>query len=55
MLSLQISKSHSSAERGKPSPFETPKSDSSPYATPSGHRLATPTTPGHPEIAFPHS
>ena len=35
LISLQMSKSHSSAERTKLSPSKTPKSESSQHATPS--------------------
>ena len=55
LVSLQMSKSHSSTERGKQSPSKTPKSDSSPHATPSGHHSAASTTPGHPKTTFPHT
>ncbi|XP_075650453.1 uncharacterized protein LOC142621016 [Castanea sativa] len=54
MISLQMSKSHSFAERAKHSPSKTPKSESSQHATPSEHRSAAPTIPGQPETTFPH-
>ena len=50
-----MSKGHYSIELGKQIPSKTPKSDSSPHATPSGHRSAAPTTPEHPKTAFPHT
>ena len=55
MVSLQMSKSHSSAEREKQNPSETPKSESFPHATPSCHGSATHTTPRHTETASPHT
>ena len=55
LVSLQMSKSHYSIELGKQIPSKTPKSDSSPHDTPSSHRSAAPTTPGHPKTAFPHT
>ena len=55
LVSLQMSKSHSSAKWEKQSPSKTPKSESFPHAIPSGHRLAAPTTLGHLETAFPHT
>ena len=54
MVSLQMSKSHSSAEREKQNPFKTPKSESVPHVTPSGHGSTAHTTPGHIETASPH-
>ena len=50
MLSLQMSKSHSSAEQEKQNPSKTPKSESVPHVIPSDHRLAVHTTPGHTEM-----
>jgi len=49
-----MSKSHSSAEREKQNPSKTPKNESVPYVTPSGHGSTAHTTPGHIEIASPH-
>ena len=46
MVSLQVSKSHSSKE---------PKSESLPHATPFGHGSATHTSPGHTETISPHT
>ena len=54
LISLQMSKSHSSAERTKLSPSKTPKSESSQHATPSEQWSATPTIPRQTETAFPH-
>ena len=54
LISLQISKSHSSAERTKHCPSKTPKSKSSQHATPSKQWSATPIIPGQTEIVFPH-
>ena len=54
MVSLQMSKSHSSVEREKQNPSKTPKSESVPHVTPSGHGSATHTTPGHIKTASPH-
>ena len=45
MVSLQVSKSHSSKE---------PKSETLPHATPFGHGSATHTLPGHTETTSPH-
>ena len=47
IVSLQMSKSHSSAEREKQNPSKTPKSESFLHATPFGHCSATYTTPRH--------
>ena len=55
MESLQMSKSHSSAEQEKQNPSKTPKSESLPHATLSGHSSATHTTHGHTEIASLHT
>lgn len=46
IVSLQMSKSHSSAEREKHNPSKTPKSGSAPHVTPSSHGLAAHTTLG---------
>ena len=54
MVSFQMSKSHSSAEWEKQNPSKTPKSESIPHVTPSGHGSATHTTPGHTETTSPH-
>ena len=55
MVSLQMSKSHSSAEREKQNPSETPKSESLPQSTLSSHGVAAHTTLGHAETASPHT
>ena len=54
LISLQMSKSHSSTERTKHSPSKTPKSKSPQHATPSKQRSAAPTIPGQTETAFHH-
>ena len=54
LISLQMSESHSSAERKNHSPSKTPKSKSSQHAAPSKQRSATPTIPRQTETAFPH-
>ena len=53
MVSLQMSKSHSSAERENRNPSKTPKSESFPHATPSGHCSTTHTTLGHTKTTPP--
>ena len=55
MVSLQMRKSHSSAEREKQNPSKTPKSESFPHAIPSSHGSVAHITPGHTEIASPHT
>ena len=55
MESLQMSKSHSSAEQEKQNPSKTPKSESLPHATLFGHGSITHTTPGHTETASLHT
>ena len=55
LVSLQMRQSHSFAEREKQSPYKTPKSESFPHATPSGHCSAVHTTPGHLETTSPHT
>jgi len=55
LVSLQMSKSHSFAEREKQNPSKTPKSECFPHATPSDHRSATHTTSGHTKTASPHT
>ena len=54
LISLQMSKSHSSAKRTKCSPSKTPKSESSQHATPFEQRSVAPTIPRQTETAFPH-
>ena len=53
IVSLQMSKSHSSAERENRNPSKTPKSESFPHATPSGHCSTTYTTLGHTKTTPP--
>ena len=55
MLSLQMSKSQSSAEREKQNPSKTPKSESVPHVTHSDHGSAAHTTTGHIETTSPHN
>ena len=55
MESLQMSKSHSSAKQEKQNPSKTPKSESLPHATLSGHGSAAHTTPRHTETASLHT
>ena len=55
MESLQMSKSHSSAEWEKQNPSKTPKSESLPHATLFGHGSIAHTTPGHTETASLHT
>jgi len=55
MESLQMSKSHSSAKWEKQNLSKTPKSESLPHATLSGHGSATHTTLGHTKTASPHT
>ena len=53
MESLQMSKSHSSAEQEKKNPSKTPKIESIPHVTPFGHGSVAHTTNGHTKIASP--
>ena len=55
MMSLQMSKSYSFAKREKQNLSKTPKSESLPHATFSGHGSATHTTPRKTETASPHT
>ena len=55
LISLQMSKSHSSTKRTKHSPSKTPKSESSQYTTPSKQRSTAPTILEQTETEFPHS
>ena len=54
LVSLQMSKSHSSVEREKQNPTKTPKSKSVPHVTPFGHGSVAHTTLGHTETTSPH-
>ena len=54
MVSLQMRKSHPSAEREKQNPSKTPKSESFPHVIPSSHGSAAHTTTGHTETTSPH-
>ena len=55
LVSLQMSKSHSSTKRKKQNLSKTPKSESFLRATPSSHCSAAHTTPRHTETASPHT
>ena len=55
VVSLQMSKSHSSAKQEKQNPSKTPKSESLPHATLSDHGSAAHTTPRHTETASLHT
>ena len=55
LVSLQMSKSHSSTKRKKQNLSKTPKSESFPHATPSSHCSATHTTPRHTKTTSPHT
>ena len=55
MMSLQMSKSYSFAKWEKQNLSKTPKSESPPHATFSGHGSATHTTPRKIETASPHT
>ena len=55
LVSLKMSKSHSSAGREKKNPSKIPKSESFPHAIPFGHYSAAHTTPRHTETASPHA
>jgi len=55
LLSLQMSKGHSSTEKARKSPSKPPKSESSQHATSTRQRSATFTVPiEQPETTFPH-
>ena len=54
ILSLQMSKSHSSAEWEKQNPSKTPKSESVLHVTPSGHGSAAHIATRHTKTASPH-
>ena len=53
LVSLQMSKGHSSTEWEKRNLSKTPKSESFPHATPSGHCSTTYTTLGHTKTTPP--
>ena len=55
LVSLQMSKSHSSTKRKKQNLSKTPKSESFPHATPSSHCSAAHSTPRHTETTSPHT
>ena len=55
VVSLQMSKSHSSTKQEKQNPSKTPKSESLPHATLFGHGSIAHTTPGHTETASLHT
>ena len=55
LVSLQMSKSHSSTKRKKQNLSKIPKSESFPHAIPSSHCSAAHTTPRHTETASPHT
>ena len=55
VVSLQMSKSHSSTKQEKQNPSKTPKSESLPHATLSGHGSAAHTNRRYTETASPHT
>ena len=55
VVSLQMSKSHSSTKQEKQNPSKTPKSESLPHATLSGHGSAAHTNRRYTKTASPHT